>query len=65
MPSEAAMNEKVAAIYVGCTVALLRLYRSRKQGPRYYQVGKLVRYRREDLDGWIARHFVETEAPER
>jgi predicted DNA-binding transcriptional regulator AlpA len=47
------MSEPAAAQYVGCSGALLRLKRRQQNGPRYYRVGKLVRYRQADLDQWI------------
>ena len=47
------MSEPVAAEYLGCSGALLRLQRRLKNGPRYYRLGRLVRYRRRDLDRWI------------
>lgn len=49
-----AMTPKEAARYVGVSEAVLRLWRSRGEGPRYFRAGeKLIRYRRGDLDGWI------------
>jgi len=46
-------DPKKAAKYVGVTEATLRFWRSRDKGPRYFRAGKLVRYRRVDLDSWI------------
>jgi predicted DNA-binding transcriptional regulator AlpA len=51
------MSEPEAAEYLGCSGALLRLQRRLENGPRYYRLGsRLVRYRRNDLDKWIATH---------
>ncbi len=49
-----AYNEREAARYMGVSGAVLRLWRSQGEGPRYFKAGeKLVRYRRTDLDFWI------------
>ncbi len=43
-----------AARYIGVSQAVLRFWRSRGEGPRFFRAGeKLVRYRRVDLDSWI------------
>jgi predicted DNA-binding transcriptional regulator AlpA len=36
------------------SLACLRRWRLRGEGPLYIKVGPLVRYRPEDVDGWIA-----------
>ena len=42
------------ARYLGISEAVLRLWRAKNKGPRYFKAGeKLVRYRRADLDAWI------------
>jgi predicted DNA-binding transcriptional regulator AlpA len=49
-----ALDERLAARYLGVSGAVLRLWRSEGKGPRYFRAGeKLVRYRRADLDSWI------------
>lgn len=45
-------NEAVAA-YLGVPVATVRAWRVAGIGPRGFRVGKHVRYRRSDVDGWI------------
>lgn len=43
-----------AARYIGVSQAVLRFWRSRGEGPRFFRAGnKLIRYRRGDLDVWI------------
>jgi excisionase family DNA binding protein len=54
-----AFNPKQAAKYVGVTEATLRSWRSRGEGPRYFRAGKLIRYRRSDLDAWIEARLSE------
>lgn len=53
---ERPMKEPAAAVYLGCSQASMRLKRRLKNGPRYYRVGRLIRYRKRDLDEWIAAH---------
>jgi predicted DNA-binding transcriptional regulator AlpA len=49
-----AYNERETAQYLGVSRAVLRLWRSRGEGPCYFHAGKkLVRYRHADLDLWI------------
>jgi predicted DNA-binding transcriptional regulator AlpA len=36
------------------SLACLRRWRLRGEGPQYIKVGPLVRYRPQDLDGWLA-----------
>ena len=59
------MNSKQAAGYVGCSESVLRLWRSQGQGPRYFRAGKLIRYRRADLDSWIEARLCEPESANR
>lgn len=47
------IDEKEAAERLFVTVNSLRTWRSNGKGPRYYKVGKNVRYRPEDLDAWL------------
>ena len=44
---------KEAADYVGCSVAALRTWKRQGRGPKYFRLGKLLRYRKADLDEWI------------
>ncbi len=44
---------KEAADYLGCSVAALRTWKRQGRGPKYFRLGKLLRYRRTDLDEWI------------
>jgi predicted DNA-binding transcriptional regulator AlpA len=57
-----AFNERQAARYLGVSNAVLRVWRSRAKGPRYFRAGeKLVRYRRADLDTWIEKRLSGTD----
>jgi predicted DNA-binding transcriptional regulator AlpA len=52
-----AMNPRQAATYLGVSVDSLKYWRMRAkgEGPPYFRpgAGKLVRYRKADLDEWI------------
>jgi hypothetical protein len=53
-------NERDAARVIACSVALLRKWRLFDEGPAYCKIGRLVRYRQEDLDAFLDSHRVET-----
>jgi len=54
------LNEREAAALVGCSVALMRKWRLFDEGPAYCKIGRLVRYRQEDLNAFLDQHRVET-----
>ena len=62
MEDRNALNPRQASAYLGCSESVLRLWRSQNQGPRYFRAGKLVRYRRADLDAWIEARLCEPES---
>jgi len=43
------LDEKAAAQVLGCSPGLLRKWRLLGQGPAFCKLGRLVRYREEDL----------------
>ncbi len=45
--------EPRAARYVGARLSTMRDWRKKGVGPRYYRAGRLIRYRKVDLDQWI------------
>ena len=53
LSNENALNERQAARYLGVSAGTLRLWRSENRSPRYFRAGKLIRFRRADLDAWI------------
>jgi predicted DNA-binding transcriptional regulator AlpA len=59
LTTDTGMNTETTARYIGCTAAAMRLWRRTGQGPLYYKLGKLVRYRKNDIDDWLARHAVD------
>lgn len=52
-------NERAAA-YLGCTPDTLRVWVSQRRVP-HVKVGRLTRFRREDLDAWLDSNLVEPE----
>jgi predicted DNA-binding transcriptional regulator AlpA len=58
------LDEREAAAYIGFSAAYLRADRYRGHvgahtpGPAYLRLGRTIRYRREDLDAWLAKHRV-------
>ncbi len=45
-----------AGQYLGCSAAALRAWRRSGLGPRFFRAGRLIRYRYQDLDAWIAEN---------
>jgi predicted DNA-binding transcriptional regulator AlpA len=54
------LNEEQSAKLLGCSVALMRKWRLFREGPSYVKIGRLVRYRQEDLNTFLDAHLVET-----
>ena len=50
---QALNNERIAADYLDVPVATMRWWRHAGGGPVYVKMGNKVRYRLEDLDGFI------------
>ena len=53
-------NEE-AAEYLGTTPDTLRVWVSKRRVP-FVRVGRLVRFRKKDLDQWLEKNFVPAEA---
>ena len=45
-----------AASYLGLSRQYLEILRHRGDGPEYIKLGRAVRYKRTDLDDWMADH---------
>jgi predicted DNA-binding transcriptional regulator AlpA len=49
------LNEKQVAEFLGVTVHALRRWRFEGRGPDFFRLeGRLVRYRQEDVEGWLS-----------
>jgi len=51
------LNEREAAWFLNCSVAFLRRCRLFRTGPVYVKLGRLVRYRLEDVQAYIAANL--------
>jgi excisionase family DNA binding protein len=47
-------NEHQVAEMLSVSVSTVRRWRLLRQGPRFLKLGSAVRYRREDMDAWLA-----------
>jgi excisionase family DNA binding protein len=47
------LTEKELASYLKCSVALIRKWRTKKEGPKVTRLGDLVRYHPADLEAWM------------
>jgi hypothetical protein len=52
---ESLLTENQVSENLQVSLACLRRWRLRGEGPPYVKVGPLVRYRPDDLEGWVAK----------
>jgi hypothetical protein len=68
-PAPELLDELSAAEYISMSVAYLRADRCRGHvggatpGPAYLRLGRTIRYRRDDLDAWLAARRVDRATP--
>jgi predicted DNA-binding transcriptional regulator AlpA len=55
------LNERQVQELYGFSIPYLRRARREKRGPRFLKLGKLVRYRRADVEAFLTAHEVETQ----
>jgi hypothetical protein len=60
MTDSSVFDERQAAVWLKCSVALMRRWRLVGEGPAYCKIGRLVRYRQEDLTAFLDQHRVVT-----
>jgi predicted DNA-binding transcriptional regulator AlpA len=51
---ETFLKEEDIARITGLSLATVRRWRLRRQGPKYLKIGSAVRYKPEDLSAWLA-----------
>jgi hypothetical protein len=56
LPGTAHLTSKEAAIYIGTSADVLRVWRSTGRGPRFKGRGYFVRYVKSDLDDFMGGH---------
>ncbi len=52
-PAAEMLTSRQAAVHLGCEYGTMEVWRAKRRGPPYVKVGRLVRYRRQDLDRWL------------
>lgn len=62
LPAHYAMNEFEACAYIGMSVHTLRQWRFRNIGPVYSKIPVAVRYRKCDLDEFMAQSAIRPQA---
>ncbi len=53
------LNEKQVAQLLCCTTSALRRWRREGRGPRFVKIGRLVRYRQEDVEDFVNQNTVQ------
>ena len=54
------LTTREAATYLGFAQITMAMWRSARTGPQFIRVGRQIRYRRSDLDDFMAGHTVGT-----
>lgn len=54
-PLDKLLTEKDVSKILQVPCPTLQLWRHRGTGPPFVKLGRLVRYRREEVDGWVGR----------
>lgn len=54
------MDEAALADFVGVTLKTLQKWRWQRTGPTFVKMGRLIRYRREDVERWLESQLVTT-----
>lgn len=52
-PEEVLWTVEACSAYLGVPVATLYAWRSRRQGPPAYRIGRWLRYRRDEVAAWV------------
>jgi predicted DNA-binding transcriptional regulator AlpA len=60
MDNREVLNERHVAEEYALSVPYLRRARRERRGPRFLKIGKLVRYRRSDVEAFLAANAIET-----
>jgi len=60
MANREVLNEREVWEEYGFTIPFLRRARRERRGPRFLKVGKMIRYRRADIEAYLSAHAVET-----
>lgn len=55
------MTTAQVAKHINISQAKLAQMRARGEGPKFSKIGRAIRYRRADVDAWVAEHRVTTE----
>lgn len=54
------MDEAALSAFVGVTMKTLQKWRWQRTGPAFVKMGRLIRYRRADVDAWLESRLVAT-----
>lgn len=52
--TEEMLSEKEAARAIGFSAETLRQWRRRGGGPRFFTIGRAIRYRKSDVEAWLS-----------
>jgi predicted DNA-binding transcriptional regulator AlpA len=58
VPSTQLLDEKQLCVEFGIASITATKWRARAEGPPFIKIGRLVRYRRSDVDAWLAARTI-------
>jgi hypothetical protein len=61
LPPTAFIDPKQTAAYLGVTTGVLHCWREQRRGPRFFGSNQFARYRRVDIDEWMAKRSGEVD----
>ena len=59
MSAEDLLDVTALVVATGIPLGTWACWRARGEGPAYLKLGRLIRYRRRDVEMWLERHRVE------
>ncbi len=63
--SDEVLTESELARRARVSISVLRKWRREGQGPRFLKLGRLVRYRAQDIQAWLDAHALDGNQPPR
>ena len=57
------MTEPETAEHIGISLSGLRKWRNDGRGPAYVRLGRLIRYRRTDIEEWLEKRMISPAEP--
>lgn len=60
MDAKQVLTEREVEREYGFSISYLRRVRRERRGPRFLKIGKMVRYKKFDIESYLSAHAIET-----